>query len=225
MKNTLKTFIATTALLSAGIANAAVEVTFDKDLELLVANGESMGLLAKSPESITLDNGANQLVVRVSKLVSYSGEYKKLISEPVVLTFDVEDTELSVGPTRHIVRDHQINGFDKNPEMKIDEGSKSLDTFHQGILLRTSGMMRDYVKELDDYNLTQGFVAKDARPQLILTSASEPAAQQTVATKPQQTQPQITQVANDNALILMQADYLRLTVEQKQTFLRWAQSQ
>ncbi|MCQ1058270.1 DUF2057 family protein [Photobacterium sp. DNB23_23_1] len=221
MINTLKTFIATTALLSAGIANAAVEVTFDKDLELLVANGESMGLLAKSPESITLDNGANQLVVRVSKLVSYSGEYKKLISEPVVLTFDVEDTELSVGPTRHIVRDHQINGFDKNPVMKIDEGSQSFDSFHQGILLRTSGMMRDYVKELDDYNLAQGFVAKDVRPQLLLTSASGPA----VATKPQQIQPEVSLAVNDNALILLQADYLRLTAEQKQTFLHWAQSQ
>ncbi|WEM41658.1 DUF2057 family protein [Photobacterium sp. DA100] len=222
MNKILKTFIATTALLSAGIANAAVEVSFDKDLELLVANGEAMGKLAMSPETITLENGPNQLVVRLSKLVSYSGEYKKFRSEPVVVTFDVADTELLVKPSRHIVREQHINGFDKNPSMKIDQAGKSFDAFHQGILLRSSGMMRDHVKELEEYNIAQGFVAEDPRPKLEMKTTSGKAVVPAAVVKVGES----NATANgDNALILLQADYLRLPIEQKQAFLRWAQSQ
>lgn len=222
MKKTLKAFIATTALLSAGFASAAVEVSFDKDLELLVANGEATGMLAMSPETMTLKNGPNQLVVRVSKLVSYSGEYKKFRSEPVVLTFDASDTELLVKPSRHIVREQHINGFDKNPSMKIEQSGQSFDAFHQGILLRSTGMMRDHVKELEEYNVAQGFVAVDPRPKLELTTTKEKAVVPAAAVSPANSKFTAT---GDNALILMQADYLRLSDDQKQTFLQWVKSQ
>lgn len=219
----LKIWLGIATLLFTASSQAAVNVSFERDIELLAINGEQLGLLSSASSEIELENGPNQLIARVSKLVSYHGEFKKFLSKPVVLTFNVSDTDVHVRASRVIIRDDQIKGFDKNPSLALEMRGKPFTEFHQGILPRGAGLVRDYERELAAYNVEHGFAAEaKPRPSInyVVTVAADSTKQKnavaTVSKSP---------LSTDNVLILLQADYLRLPADKRAAFLDWAQQQ
>ncbi|WP_413110793.1 DUF2057 family protein [Thaumasiovibrio sp. DFM-14] len=223
MKSKLKTTLAALAVLSAFTVNAAVDVTLHQDLELLAVNGEEVGVTLVSKRSVSLDNGTNQLVVRVSKLISSGGEYTKLRTDPVVVTFDTADKVLQVEPTRVITRNAHLQDFDKAPSVLIKEGESVYTDFHQGVLPRGTSMIRDIAKELENYNIKQGFIANEPKPSI----AIKPAIAITAQSK--SVQPDFTNIPKSNPSTSvtdftapMQAMYLQMTAEERKAFLSWA---
>ena len=226
MNNNLKTWLGLAGMLVATNVQAAVNVSFDRDVELLAINGKELGAFTKSPSEIELEDGPNQLITRVSKLVSYNGEFKKFLTKPVVLTFNLSDADLHVSATRTIIRDDQIKGFDKEPSFKIEKEGNGFSDFHQGVLPRGAGIVRDYQRELNDFNVDQGFVAaaKVQQPELTYgETAAAVTATAAVATKAA-LKPS-TPLSADQALILLQADFLRLPAEKRAAFINWAAQQ
>ncbi|AJR09597.1 DUF2057 domain-containing protein [Photobacterium gaetbulicola] len=226
MKVKLKTWLGMAALLMATNSQAAVNVSFDRDVELLAINGKPLGAFSKAPSKIELDDGPNQLITRVSKLVSYNGEFKKFLTQPVVLTFNVSDSDLNVSASRSIIREDQIKGFDKEPSFRIEKAGNYFSEFHQAVLPRGAGIVRDYERELDDYNLEQGFVAaaKVQQPTLKYGETTMAVTATTAVATPSARKPS-TALSTDQALILLQADFLRLPAEKRAAFIDWVVQQ
>lgn len=219
----VKKWLGMATLLVTTSSQAAVNVSFERDVELLAINGKELGLLSSALSQVELTDGPNQLITRVSKLVSYHGEFKKFQTKPVVLTFNASDADIHVSASRVIIREDQIKGFDDNPSFKLEMNGSLFSDYHQDVLLRGSGIVRDYERELEAYNVDQGFVAETkVLPNLNYVSA---AAIGTATINSVSEAPPKKSLSSEQAFILLQADYLRLTADQQQAFLSWAQSQ
>ncbi|PSW11116.1 DUF2057 domain-containing protein [Photobacterium rosenbergii] len=221
MNNNLKKLLGVATLLVAANSQAAVNVSFERDVELLAINGKPLGAFTKSPSNIELEDGPNQLITRVSKLVSYNGEFKKFLTKPVVLTFNQSETDLHISASRSIIREDQIKGFDKEPSFKLEESGVEFSDFHQGVLPRGAGIARDYERELADYNVAHGFVAEArVKPALTYGATTKNA---TVVT--QSATSSSMSLSDDQSLIILQADFLRLPAEKRAVFIKWAAQQ
>ncbi|KOO12093.1 hypothetical protein AKJ18_25745, partial [Vibrio xuii] len=77
---------------------AAVDVDFDVAIEPLLINGEEVSSFATQMTKAELDDGPNQMVVRVSKLIRKNGVYTKFKSEPLVVTFDAANVGIYLEP-------------------------------------------------------------------------------------------------------------------------------
>ncbi|PSU32122.1 DUF2057 family protein [Photobacterium lutimaris] len=220
MNTQIKSWLAIATLLASASSQAMVNVSFERDVELLAVNGKALSAFSTAPSKVELDNGPNQLVARVSKLVSYNGEFKKFLTYPVVLTFDISDADIDVSAGRVIIRDDQIKGFDKKPSLKVTMNGRAYTDFHQGLLPRGTGIVRDYERELLTYNVDNGFAVEEkTRPSINYQSATAVTTSSTVA------QATESPVSAGNALILLQADFLRLPEQQRATFIKWANQQ
>jgi uncharacterized protein YccT (UPF0319 family) len=133
---------------------ADVNISLHQDLELLVISEENSGFSIFGDNTFKLKNGKSQVVVRVSKLVFKYGEKEKFKSEPLILSFDLNDVDLEISPARNFMRIEEVNGFDKKPIVIVTQNGKSVEV-KQELLKRGSGISRDYAAELKAQN---GFV-------------------------------------------------------------------
>ncbi|MEZ9231872.1 DUF2057 family protein [Vibrio amylolyticus] len=140
------------AMITSFAPMAAVDLTIDRNIAALVANGEEVGFSFSKKERYEFENGTNQMVLRVEQLVTDLGEKEKFNSLPIVLTFDTADTSLRVSTEHKISRSDQADEFNKNPRFKITDASGKEINVKQDILPASSGISRDYVKELARYN-------------------------------------------------------------------------
>ncbi|GLS89637.1 hypothetical protein GCM10007916_07040 [Psychromonas marina] len=132
-------------------AQATINVSMHQDLEVLVLNNKNVGFTIFGNNKFTLENGKNQIVVRVSKLVIKQGEKEKFKSEPIVINFDINDANLMISPSRTFMRVEEIQGFDKNPVVIVTQEGQPLDV-EQQLLERGVGISRDYAAELKAQN-------------------------------------------------------------------------
>ncbi|MCR9421480.1 DUF2057 domain-containing protein [Vibrio sp. RM-69-4] len=129
---------------------AKVEVRLSDDVNILAVNGEEIGFRVNKLSKLELDNGVNQLVVRVAKLVSKYGEFEKFNSHPVVITFEAEDQTLDIGIEETVNTVVQAEAFNQKP-IFIIRSSKNIE-YKQDKLPRLDGITRDYNKEIIMYN-------------------------------------------------------------------------
>ncbi|MCE0556186.1 DUF2057 domain-containing protein [Motilimonas sp. E26] len=141
----------TVGLLTVSFSSLAkVEVNLKDDVNVLVINGEEVGFRLKKLSTLQLDNGFNQIVVRVAKLVTRYGEYEKFNSDPVVISFNAADQKLDVGVEDSINTVEQAEAFNQNSAFII-QSAKGID-YKQDKLPLLGGISRDYAKELNAYN-------------------------------------------------------------------------
>lgn len=149
-------------LLSVSTAHAATNVNLGKDIQLIATNGEAVGIRLFSKRQLELDNGLNQVVVRVAKLVRQSnGEFEKFNSEPVVITFEAIDQSLSLDVNTTINTTADANEFNKAPKFLLTSQNQPI-AFEQDILPRGAGITRDYEKEIVSYNSQRNIPIKKA---------------------------------------------------------------
>ncbi|KXF81270.1 YccT family protein [Enterovibrio coralii] len=227
------------------VSQAEVVVKLHKDVEALVVNGEELPLSVTTKTKFTLPDGVNQLVVRVSKLVqSTSTDWDKFKSDPLVLTFNVSDTELEVLPTKRIFSERDIGNFKKSPSFKLVDSKGNETQANQTLLPKGPGLMRDHQKEINLFNKKYGLKFQKAEElqsgpaelDIPTNNSSVPvpaAVAATVLAPEEATTPKVNttkaaaaqksvQSNPGHSMILMQADFLRLDVEEQQQFLRWA---
>ncbi|CCO46493.1 putative VvgS protein [Vibrio nigripulchritudo SOn1] len=191
---------------------ANVQVHLHRDLTPVVIEGEEVGFRIGKKNTIVLKNGQNQIVVRISKLVAKQGEYEKFNSEPMVVTFEASNTELTLNPTRVITRIEQIGSFEDNPEVVMFDKNGRSYTIEQGLLKRGSGLTRDYERELAKFNQKNG-----------IEIAAVAAASNTVSTS--KNAKISSNKHSSTTLSGLKSDFTKLTAEEKKEFLMWAVGQ
>ncbi|MEZ9526036.1 YccT family protein [Enterovibrio norvegicus] len=231
MNKVLKSILVVGALVPF-YASAAVNVTLHKDVEAIIINGEELPLTLMSKNTFSMENGTNQLVVRLSKLIATGSEFDKFKSDPLVITFSSENSDILIKSTRQIDRDAQVKGFKESPSFTLTDQSGNAVSSDQNVLPQGQGFLRDYEKELARFNKKQGVVlggaALTASAVAHAGEASVPSNVQkpiesTVITPQKQVSIQPAQgVSPENSIILMQADFLRMNQEQQKQFLQWA---
>ncbi|WP_418113959.1 DUF2057 family protein [Vibrio scophthalmi] len=153
----MKTLLAIGVMTASFAPHAEVGLNFHRDLSPIIVNGEEMGYSLFSSSTQTLENGNNQIVFRMAKLIeSNGGEREKFNSHAFVLSFDAEDIDLRLEPDMRVLRENQGMEFNNNPKVKLVDESGSYVDFTIDRLPAGDGLMRNYAKDLAHYNKTHG---------------------------------------------------------------------
>ncbi|MBV7298510.1 DUF2057 family protein [Enterovibrio paralichthyis] len=206
------------------ISYAQVNVTLHKDIEAIIVNGEELPMTLMSKNNFMLENGQNQLVVRLSKLVSSGSEFEKFKSDPLVITFATSDEDIFVEPTRNITSERQIKDFKQNPSFELLTPDNRKIESQQDILPKKPGFMRNYGAELAAFNAKKGdsLLAKAPLVEKNVTT-SVPNNHESEEIQPTlMPSSKSVGISSENSLILLQADFLRMSPKQQQKFLQWA---
>ena len=152
--------------LSSLPAMSAVDVTIEREIAPLVINGESLGFTLQKRSALDLDDGLNQIVVRIEQLVQNSlGEREKFNSTPVVITFDESDAELQLTLPKRFTTIVHAEQFNENPQflLKNRKTGQVVDA-RQSILPNGGGITRDYEKEVARYNSKNDILLNGVQP-------------------------------------------------------------
>ena len=105
---------------SAGVfsctAMSAVNIDLHRDIEPIVVNGEKLGFFINKESVLNLDDGLNQMVVSVAKLVQNQyGEREKFNSKPFIITFEASDADLELLLPTTFTKIEAAKKFDRSP--------------------------------------------------------------------------------------------------------------
>ncbi|WP_318457795.1 YccT family protein [Photobacterium leiognathi] len=226
-----KKLLLASAMVMTHSANASVEVSFAPDVETVIVNGNKTLNLLEKTDDLTLNNGLNQIVVRVSKLIQGQGEIEKYRSEPVVITFTANNQTFHIKPDGRIINFVDAKNFNDNPSMEIvtDSGSifdAKVDVLPRNNLGDSSVIIgRDYLKDLAYYNQSQGYGFAGEKP--LVEPKKKP--KQLVKLKSTTTAVEPIAVVQSAKIVAAEQElkkiYLQLTPEQRKAFLGWAVTQ
>lgn len=207
-------------LFISGSALAEVNVKVSDEISVIAANGEELGLRLFDKKSYQFDDGVNQLLVRVSKLVRKpNGEFEKFDSDPVIVTFSTSNDSVFLKASEDVETVAQGRAFNKSPQYSMSSNSDSLQ--HQvDILPRAGGITRDYEKEIIRYNNKRNIVLKDNSIDTPFSSSKNEIDLE------QQSEDALNSVVSSAVDISeLRKQYLALTDKQRKDFLSWAVSQ
>ncbi|MFL7865518.1 YccT family protein [Vibrio cincinnatiensis] len=201
------------SMLCSGVAAAAVQVNLSKDVELLAVNGEAIGLRLIKKNTLKLDDGLNQCVVRISKLVrQMNGEFEKFNSDPVIITFKAQDQSIHLSPKEDISTSVDAEAFNQYPHFIIQSSVSGLKV-EQELLPRGPGITRDYEKEIIRFNSQRNISLKK---QSIESQFSEQ----------QHSKNDIMPISEfSDGSHTLKEQFLTLSEEERKAFLSWAVSQ
>ncbi|WP_104399163.1 YccT family protein [Vibrio penaeicida] len=208
--------LTTSAVLLSFQAQADVKVHLHRDLAPVVVDGEEVGFSFGAKSPLVLKDGKNQIVVRVSKLVAKQGEHEKFNSEPIVVTFEAANKELTLNPAKVITRSDQVGSFGDNPKVKMLDVAGHSYPIDQGILKRGSGLTRDYERELTKFNQKNGIKIATATAATAATAATTATTAITTSSMSKNT---------SSTLSDLKADFGKLSSTEKKEFLMWAVGQ
>lgn len=190
---------------------AAVDVALGDNVDLVAFNGEAVGIRVTPLKSLELENGINQIAVKVSKLVTDpQGQYEKFNSEISIITFEAQDQTVDVKILADIKTRNDAETFNSKPVYDI-KSNKNMQS-QQDILAKGPGFTRDYEKEIIRYNQKRNIELKSI---VIDTPFSAPV----VNSKQNETSPVNIGVSE------LKSNFSQLNAAQKKEFLMWAVSQ
>ncbi|WP_028024739.1 YccT family protein [Enterovibrio calviensis] len=231
MKQVLKSVLVLGALVPF-FASAAVNVKLHKDVEAIIVNGEELPMLVMGQSQFSMENGTNQLVIRLSKLIATGSEFEKFKSDPLVVTFTSENTDILIESSRQIDREAQVKDFKQSPAFTLTDQSGNSVSSQQDVLPQTPGFLRDYEKELAKFNAKQGItlgvtsqtasVVAQAPNEKVSEINPVPVEQMMVSPQKNTSIQRVNGVSSENSIILLQADFLRMSPDQQKHFLQWA---
>ncbi|WP_253277723.1 YccT family protein [Vibrio vulnificus] len=147
------------ALLAANSVRADVVVHVHRDVAPLVVNGDGVGYSLTKKNKIVLQDGKNQLAVRVEKLIPNNlGEFEKFNSQVSIVTFDSYNIELTVEPGYTLTKKEQADKFNTNPTFVLKDNSGNIVPSIQELLPNGGGFTRDYETEVSKYNKKNSIV-------------------------------------------------------------------
>ncbi|MCG3727966.1 DUF2057 domain-containing protein [Vibrio cincinnatiensis] len=202
------------SLLSISVGSYAnIDVTFDRDIQLLAVNGESEGFTFGHRSELTLEPGEHQLLVRAERVIPMSGKKNKYKSPLMVVKISGHEGKLNLAPTMIIRNEGNALEFDRHPALDIELRQGALEIEQDFIPGRSFGLMGDYRKELTQFNRTESKAAihRSALTRPVAASRVEKGA--TGAS------------LEIDKLEMIQQVYLELDEAQRKAFLSWAISQ
>ncbi|WP_070968719.1 DUF2057 domain-containing protein [Vibrio sonorensis] len=203
-----KITLALTFLILSTSAWANITIQTDSRVEILAVNQEINNVPKKGAGDLKIENGINQILVRVTSMVDGNGGKSKFNSNPIVLVFEANDETLTLESPFAIRSERDVERFNNNVDVKISsrgqEVSKKLDV----IIDKSFGIFKDYDAMLVEYNLS-GSPASIAPKSTLKKEATTRVTDDTPA-----------EVAQ--SLFNMEQGFLEMTPEQRQEFVSWA---
>ncbi|MTH46792.1 curli synthesis inhibitor [Intestinirhabdus alba] len=134
---------------------AATTLRLSSDIVLLVLDGKKVSSsLLRGAESIELENGPHQLVLRVEKTVRLAGNEERFyISPPLVVSFDTRRTTKVNFQLPRLETEREASHFDAAPRLALLDGDAMPIPVKLDILAITSAAKAiDYENETERYN-------------------------------------------------------------------------
>ncbi|KII80461.1 DUF2057 domain-containing protein [Vibrio renipiscarius] len=172
----IKTLLAIGVMTASFAPHAEVGLNFHRDLSPIIVNGEGMGYALFSNSEHTLDNGTNQIVFRMSRLIENGGERDKFNSDAFVLSFDAEDIDLRLEPVMRVLRGSDGIEFNRNPKVALVDEAGNHIKFTIDTLPAGKALIRDYEKDLVNYNKVNGIATEQAELAVVQAVAATEAA-------------------------------------------------
>lgn len=199
-----KTLLAS-LILAPTLAYSSVTIDVPSGIQLLTINGKDAGYSNfgfDSKDNIVLDNGVNQLVFRISKIVMETGSDKtKFKSQPLVATFNAKDQDVSIS-VPNIKTLQQGMEFNSNPTFELMSDSGTLSDVKKDQLGLTFSLTADMAQEVKDYNQTNAVAS---------------------LSRYSQSNPEATKVQLDgNAYQDLKRSFKSASYEERKKFLTWA---
>lgn len=198
-----------------GLAFADVVLELPKDVQLLVVNGNDAGYSSFGfdyKENVTMPNGINQVVFRVSKVVNESGnKMTKFKSKPLVATFDSADSilELNVPNLKSLSQGYSFND---NPKFDVVSKQGDLKFVETNQIYTLSNFGTDFVQATENFNKSNESASLANHGSLAQSEYKEVKVHNvTVA--------EVDEVGNIDKTA---QEFSKLTKEQKQKFMSWA---
>ncbi|MDA9556270.1 DUF2057 domain-containing protein [Vibrio sp.] len=217
MNNKITSVLAVTMMASFS-SIAAVKVDFHPEVEAVIINGKDYSQSLNTPGEVELPDGANQLMLRVTRLIREQGRYNKFKSEPVVLTINATDTSFKIEPGKEFTSIEQVGDFKKKPTLKIMTESGNEPQYNVGYLERGDSLIRNYSAELAAFNAQHNYQFS----MVAASSAAVVATEQAAASKGSTNTISLNEGTD---LDKMKKAYSELPLHQQKAFLSWAVTQ
>ncbi|MGC9404252.1 YccT family protein [Vibrio genomosp. F10] len=193
---------------------AKTTIQTDSRVEILAVNQEINQIANSGKGDLKIENGQNQLLVRVTAMIDTNGGKEKFNSSPLVVTFDSADQTLLL-ETPFAIRDERaVNKYNRAPSVKVTSAGKDVPVSTDVITNETFALIKDYDAMLSSYNQAGGKAAI-ASTSVAAASIAKPVTLPEIESPKKQTKP----VSKPSSL---QADFLAMTPEQRQEFVSWA---
>ncbi|ROV62053.1 DUF2057 domain-containing protein [Vibrio ponticus] len=207
----MKKIIALSLALLSYPSFAEVTVNFAPEVEILAINGvDDISSGFGHEDTITLENGRNQLLVRVGTLIRRDAQKVKYKSQAMVLLFDAHDTTLDISAGKQIRTGIDGDEFNKNPSFLVTENGKPFEVKSDLLLGGALGFIRDYESELFTYN------KREAPASTFIYDQAEKAKAASVQKVSKES------LSPEQAMIMLKADFLRLDEAKRTDFIKWA---
>ena len=211
----MKKVVILSSLLAAGFslpAIADVKVELSPELTLLAVNGsEDFGeKWYSNTREVNLDDGDNQILVRVEKLIPQAGDWAKFNSKPMVVSFNANNETVKLSPAFKIDGIQAQNAFEKDPKLDLSTQSGDNVNFNFAVLPGSYSVLTGYEKALTAYN------SKQENTEFLPTQTqSAPVANTTI-------QNVIQSLSGNVEFSAVQSDFLSLSDIERKKFLQWA---
>ncbi|WP_061013011.1 DUF2057 family protein [Photobacterium leiognathi] len=209
----MKKFVILSSLLAAGFTLpvvADVKVELSPDLTLLAVNGsEDFGeKWYSNTREVNLNDGDNQILVRVEKLIPQAGDWAKFNSKPMVVSFNASNEIVKLSPAFKIDGIQAQKAFEKAPKLDLRTKSSQNVNFNFAVLPGSYSILTGYEKALAAFNSKQGdtkyLLASPVSPSIVANEATIQSSNQKVI------------------LSSVQSDFLSLSNAERKRFLQWA---
>lgn len=210
----LNKLLALSCGLIAPLSFADVNIDIPRDVQILVVNGEDAGYSSFGfdyKDNLHLNDGINQVVFRVSKVVNESGNKStKFKSKPLVATFESTDSHLKLEVPNLKTLQSGYN-FDSDPSFKLGAIDGEVEYFKQGQLRTLATFGSDFVQATENFNKS----SEPASLAHLVSSSTNPI--KVTAPTPEK-KAKVSAQANTDLKSL----FLNKSYQEKQEFLSWA---
>jgi uncharacterized protein YccT (UPF0319 family) len=211
---TLKKTLLAGLMLAPTLAYSAVNLNVPVDVQMLTVNGQDVGFSSLGfdhKESVTLNDGVNQVVFRISKVVADGGNKgTKYTSVPMVATFDSSDSNLFIKVPKLITLS-QGSQFNDKPSFSITDGNQVVSGLEKGKINAGLKFYADIVAEVERFNRS------DEPASLKNFQVAKPAAATTTTVTAT-----TTSYSASPDIEKFKQDFAKFSKEEKQAFLSWA---
>lgn len=210
----LNKLLALSCGLIAPLSFADVNIDIPRDVQILVVNGEDAGYSSFGfdyKENLHLNDGINQIVFRISKVVNESGNKStKFKSKPLVATIESTDSHLKL-EVPNLKTLQSGYDFNSNPSFKVSAIDGEVEYFKPGQLRTIASFGSDFVQATENFN-------KSSEPASLahLVSTSSNPKKVTAPT----TEKKVKATAQTNTDL--KSLFLNKSYQEKQEFLSWA---
>lgn len=210
---TLKQTLLAGLMLAPTLAYSSVNLNVPIDVQMLTVNGQDVGFSSfgfDHKETVKLDDGVNQVVFRVSKVVADGGSKgTKYTSIPMVATFDSSDSNLFIEIPK-LTTLSQGSQFNDKPTFSITDGNQAVPGLKKGKINAGLKFFSDIVAEVERFNRS------DEPASLKHFQVAKPAATTTTAAATTASYSESPDIEK------FKQDFSKFSKEEKQAFLSWA---